>query len=24
MNASEDEPFVIARNDYCAMCYTFK
>jgi hypothetical protein len=24
MNASEDEPFVIARNDYCAICYTFK
>jgi hypothetical protein len=20
----EDEPFVLARNDYCAICYTFK
>jgi hypothetical protein len=23
MDAEENEPFIVARNDYCAICYTF-
>ncbi|KAH7071404.1 hypothetical protein BKA63DRAFT_568540 [Paraphoma chrysanthemicola] len=23
MDAEDNEPFIVARNDYCAICYTF-